>query len=353
MASAPPTVDANEAFIQAHTTVLFLSDNGGGSLDECPICLDNFTTENAVQISGVNGCSHVIGYNCLRNLLASNASAEKKCPLCRAVWIPAPVTNLPGNPQPAASRNSRGRPGLSAAPHRAGATREAIRPQMWNGQGPPNNMVQAQPVINLASDSEEEVTVESFAEFNRDISNIRERAGRNQRAKADHRRSSARAREELDAQVPRSYPNGQDNGARTRFSGMRPFGAPTPRDLTLADVYSVRPPSLIQRRGRALQELPVPIASPETDEVENVQPPNIVRVQQLDLLQKQHELDEQERRLNERQRILEQKEMRLNAREMAVAIREQRATTFTTMLMRECAEAAQLARQHETNMRNI
>lgn len=58
-------------------------------LDECPICLDSYVLEESVSIK-VEGCNHVFGRNCLISILTNNPRLEKKCPLCRTVWIEAP-----------------------------------------------------------------------------------------------------------------------------------------------------------------------------------------------------------------------------------------------------------------------
>lgn len=81
MAASDPATD----FFAAHT-VPYLPTH---FTEECPICLETFTTEAAVQIVGIQDCNHVFGANCLTSLLNSALGTEKKCPLCRTVWIPA------------------------------------------------------------------------------------------------------------------------------------------------------------------------------------------------------------------------------------------------------------------------
>jgi hypothetical protein len=68
-----------------HTT----EDTNLPFLDECPICLDNYSLETCLRITGIDGCNHHIGRKCLEEMLRSRPNEEKKCPLCRAVWIPA------------------------------------------------------------------------------------------------------------------------------------------------------------------------------------------------------------------------------------------------------------------------
>ncbi|USP78826.1 hypothetical protein yc1106_06100 [Curvularia clavata] len=54
----------------------------------CPICLDGYSTEECLQITGIAGCRHRIGVICLKDMLKHHPMEEKKCPLCRTVWIP-------------------------------------------------------------------------------------------------------------------------------------------------------------------------------------------------------------------------------------------------------------------------
>ncbi|KAJ4372930.1 hypothetical protein N0V83_003221 [Neocucurbitaria cava] len=81
----PQTGDAAVDFINNHTVV----DNDVPLLNECPICLDNFTSEPCLRITEIEGCNHQIGLTCLREILRSHPGEEKRCPLCRTVWISA------------------------------------------------------------------------------------------------------------------------------------------------------------------------------------------------------------------------------------------------------------------------
>ncbi|KAI4956983.1 hypothetical protein J4E86_005455 [Alternaria arbusti] len=78
-------------FYRDHTTPdTTLSDH-----EECSICLDNYKTEECLRITSIPRCNHHIGASCLDRMLRSNPHEEKKCPLCRAVWIPAHVLPFP------------------------------------------------------------------------------------------------------------------------------------------------------------------------------------------------------------------------------------------------------------------
>jgi hypothetical protein len=71
-------------FIQAHTE----PDLDHTADDECPICLDGYTEELCLRIIGVPGCVHRVGRSCLNEMLSNRPGDEKRCPLCRPVWIP-------------------------------------------------------------------------------------------------------------------------------------------------------------------------------------------------------------------------------------------------------------------------
>lgn len=78
-----PATKAATTFIAAHTT----EDTDVCLLDECPICLDNYIDDTCVRIIGIQGCTHRIGLACLREMLRRNPNQEKRCPLCRTIWI--------------------------------------------------------------------------------------------------------------------------------------------------------------------------------------------------------------------------------------------------------------------------
>ncbi|KAH7082773.1 hypothetical protein BKA63DRAFT_137824 [Paraphoma chrysanthemicola] len=83
--TAPSSPAAN--FIRDNT----LLDSTVAVLEECPICLDTYTSECCVRVTGVPGCTHRIGINCLERLLRNKSGDEKKCPMCRSVWIKGAV----------------------------------------------------------------------------------------------------------------------------------------------------------------------------------------------------------------------------------------------------------------------
>jgi hypothetical protein len=81
---------AATAFIRAHTAVDVEVPHG----EECSICLENYREELCVRIKGVGSCTCRIGQACLGELLSSNPLQEKKCPLCRTVWISGQAPRL-------------------------------------------------------------------------------------------------------------------------------------------------------------------------------------------------------------------------------------------------------------------
>lgn len=58
-----------------------------GHSNTCPICLEGEAEHLCVQIYNVQGCNHLIGYDCLKAMLSFNEDDEKRCPLCRTVWL--------------------------------------------------------------------------------------------------------------------------------------------------------------------------------------------------------------------------------------------------------------------------
>ncbi|KAG9193482.1 hypothetical protein G6011_03517 [Alternaria panax] len=55
---------------------------------ECPICLEPPSASHlCVQIKGIEGCSHLIGRNCLKEMLLNRPDDQKRCPICRAEFL--------------------------------------------------------------------------------------------------------------------------------------------------------------------------------------------------------------------------------------------------------------------------
>lgn len=80
--------DRAARFLAEHTDFLSHGDTSDPPNTECPICLDGIEEHICVKITGIQGCGHLIGLNCLQELLKHNPDDKKECPMCRAEWIP-------------------------------------------------------------------------------------------------------------------------------------------------------------------------------------------------------------------------------------------------------------------------
>jgi hypothetical protein len=72
----------------AHTDFLSHSDTTDPPNTECPVCVEGIEEHICVKIVNIEGCTHLIGLECLKALFEHMPDAEKKCPLCRTQWIP-------------------------------------------------------------------------------------------------------------------------------------------------------------------------------------------------------------------------------------------------------------------------
>lgn len=220
--------DVATTFIYAHTIV----DDNVPLLEECPICLDNYSTESCLEITGIEGCNHRVGMKCLRQMLQSSPDEEKRCPLCRTVWVTAPANR--------ALSTSRRMAGIFEdfdsigdsieRPVGAGiAGQPSNRTVITEGPGTHNpqnvgllsvqnlhrrNATIEDPIL-VDSDSDDggyEAQLENFEQFRRDIEHVRMRA-------QNTRLSRARRRLELSGPVSSSSTSSQPEGAirgRTR-----------------------------------------------------------------------------------------------------------------------------------------
>jgi hypothetical protein len=75
-------------FIAQHTEPLTAANTTSITNYDCPICIENASAHSCVKIKGIAGCEHMIGRDCLKELLSRRPDDEKTCPLCRAVWLP-------------------------------------------------------------------------------------------------------------------------------------------------------------------------------------------------------------------------------------------------------------------------
>lgn len=75
-------------FLQQHTKPAAYGGANAPPNSECPICLEPPSgSHGCVQIKGIPGCSHMIGRECLYELMIRNSDEKKECPLCRAEFL--------------------------------------------------------------------------------------------------------------------------------------------------------------------------------------------------------------------------------------------------------------------------
>ncbi|KAH3970233.1 hypothetical protein HBI38_157530 [Parastagonospora nodorum] len=171
---------AATAFIGNHTA----PDADVPKEDECPICLETYADapEPCLRVMGKAGCTCRIGLVCLGEMLSMSPEKEKKCPLCRALWIastaPPPRTARPEMVNPGTvGRSSRvaDMPRTSASHvSRLSATANPFLPRG----------ITPTPVVNMSRDDAGD---EDYSELTRDIENVRARARGTQSSRSQRR----------------------------------------------------------------------------------------------------------------------------------------------------------------------
>lgn len=78
-----------DAFLTDHTDFLSHADTTSPLNTECAVCLEDITEHVCVKIVGIEGCTHMIGLECLQVLLNHHPYDQKLCPMCRTEWLPA------------------------------------------------------------------------------------------------------------------------------------------------------------------------------------------------------------------------------------------------------------------------
>ncbi|KAF1937670.1 hypothetical protein EJ02DRAFT_426384 [Clathrospora elynae] len=206
--AALTATDSAATFIHAHTT----PDSNVPLLEECAICLENYSIEVCVRIVGITGCTHRVGLACLEAMLRTHPQEEKKCPLCRAVWISAPPHAFPPRGQSLSmSRRMAGMfdgldgMGANMAGQQVGIGMAiGVRPQrsseavglavtaapLFARTQQRTHQHGMQELIEI-SDSEEdyETQVQNFEDFTRDIASIRDRAQNTQLSRSRRRQN--------------------------------------------------------------------------------------------------------------------------------------------------------------------
>ncbi|KZM28569.1 zinc ion binding [Ascochyta rabiei] len=183
-----PLSAAARTFIEKHTEV----DLEISRFDECPICLEAYATsfEQSVRIREILGCSHVLGFNCLKQILRSGPQQGKKCPLCRTQWLaptckgghlPALTPTLGRSYNPfqtaylhAAQVAERQTP-TTAASRRPGSAIEASPITSANVRFP-RSIPRRSLAEQAAEDEAFRTQLNSYNSFRHDIQNIRTRA---------------------------------------------------------------------------------------------------------------------------------------------------------------------------------
>ncbi|KAL1591993.1 hypothetical protein SLS60_011585 [Paraconiothyrium brasiliense] len=222
-------------------------------LDECPICLDTYVSEQSVRIN-IEGCKHIFGRSCLTAMLTNNPRLQKKCPLCRTVWMNAPAgasVGAPLSPIRWGSPGSAATPGSSQAqaqrPTRidfVNLIRPASRPlavprsratglngpaRSPAGLAPPPSSArpahallfgQRNRVINLTDSDGDDDPLESFNSITRDINSVRERARITQRKQAKENKKKSKPATAAQRESPTiKRENGDSNETSRNHSG--------------------------------------------------------------------------------------------------------------------------------------
>jgi hypothetical protein len=76
-----------DTFVSKHTDFLSHSDATEPSNILCPICTEGITEHICVKIVNIEGCKHLVGLECLRQMFKHSSTDVIKCPLCRAQWV--------------------------------------------------------------------------------------------------------------------------------------------------------------------------------------------------------------------------------------------------------------------------
>jgi hypothetical protein len=381
--AATASPDAAATFIANHTAV----DEEVPLLEECPICLDNYSNEHCLRITGLSGCTHRIGQGCLERMLRRSPAKDTKCPLCRAVWIAAQA------PAAAPARPTRVRPPM-VPPRRVTSARRAevanllgdnIAQQQPTGIGlfglggaisgaPAQQRTQrgspdvARPqrpqIVDLTSSDDDEVDyathLNDYNELTRDIESIRTRARNTQLPRAERYRRE------------RSNDLGAAGGAMNRFL-LNPFRLSPPEssdaprrqqslrkspEVARPRQSSVRTAARPAPRTRLDVPRPTPAlnlgSSSSSDTVTANARPRVPFVSAQSYLNgnqaaiRAAQLDLREQELNQRGKCLSVREAALLVREQDVTAKEQRLEQVAALVQRQSNEMEELvARQRE------
>ncbi|KAH7383895.1 hypothetical protein BKA66DRAFT_570087 [Pyrenochaeta sp. MPI-SDFR-AT-0127] len=384
------SADAATAFINEHTVV----DNDVPLLDECPICLDNYSTESCLEIIGIQGCAHRIGMKCLQEMLSCYPNEEKKCPLCRTVWVAAPAgvtlsqsSRLTGIERytvwdramtPQAGARTTDQPANNTAPGGGtgssyGQSLEGFSTRSQNQQ----HTTRQNPIL-VDSDSDTEgyeAQLDHYEQLTQDIESVRMRARNTQVSRARRRQgfNATRLSRMLTPQDENSR-NGNTidtipgpYSATNNSAARRARTPPVARGLaSLLPEFSDRGHDRQRARRPLLQEhtqnLPsfpdAPLNFDGNEDSIEVLPPQaqstrtsirtaIRTTMRTRLLERREtELNSRETALDTREVSLAQREQNLAQRERDLAQREHRANQLVTRMREQQNEVQNLMRRH-------
>ena len=292
--------DAATKFVNEHTKI----DIDPLLQEECPICLDAYTVERCVQITGIPNCTHRIGFDCLMRVLSDRTTQEKRCPLCRAPWIPGPN---------------------SEAIERASRSVRAI-------------------TQSVARDGDDyESHLRSFNRFTRDIQDIRARAGTT--------RSSR----------PIAQPRRRMRDLRPSPPHTQETDAPTPTTTTPSP-ESTFPSFLPHRRAsvanmqRSRERRPASPGLVQLSPAEAAATHEIVQTRDLErrearLEQRETRAEQREQSVERREKSLREREAALLERERALVIAEQRITSVRSLAVAQMHEVEELMQRQRVDLR--
>lgn len=400
MAALPAECKTTDDFIKSHTEIVSPDDRP--ILEECPVCLDTYVNESAARIT-LPGCGHMIGLSCLTAILEDKTDLDKKCPLCRTLWMKALPPVLSSGPRPRhpfdphtfppvfptitseeldpAASYQRGQRIMAMLNARHSASETATRHRLSSGMGalPPTpafHFLHGR-YMNNDSDSDSD-PLASYERISRDIADVRSRA-RNTQLSRRQRREEANAREQ--------NANGTDNAPDLQRPSIQQGDAPhhsfwfNERSGTATGDGERRysPPmtpqieALITRNWRNAQqndneeehsgfrvisdgESPPPentASSSLGQEARIRENMNTIATAQREMRQtrREQELRDWERRLSNRERELRAREQAMTRRESRAAQRESAVEESSSTRQRNLREMEQLVKRMQDEER--
>lgn len=210
----PEATPTPATFIAAHTII----NNTVQVFDECPICLDNYSTEQCLRITKIEGCTHRIGQTCLEHMLQNRPNEEKKCPLCRTTWIPSALVRSSTLLQGRRAQDARLINGHAGMRERALERQTEMAAMIARNNRTGRNAPDSIPIIDPDSESEDYAAeVDRFNALARDIADVRTRA-RNTQVSRSQRRKLTR-----EASVNTGQRDGSSGDGEGTETAMRPI----------------------------------------------------------------------------------------------------------------------------------